>query len=307
MMHRTETQNGPARGARVTAGQVRRILSSLRSLLVPLSIFPCVSGCAALQLGIVNHAGPVAERQWHLYLVVGSVLIFVALPVLLLTPIVAWHYRLSNKNDAVRPNWNFSWIIEGLIWIPPTGIVIALSIILWRSTHELDPYRPLASDRPVLEVQVVALDWKWLFIYPDEHVAVMNQLAIPVGQPVHLSLTSGTVMQSLMIPQLAGQIYAMAGMTNELNLAASRPGTFRGENTQFNGEGFQNQTFDVLALAPTAYEDWLTKVRTSGQPLTDSDVAQLFKSSVEPQPIYYASIPPHLFHQIHDKATEPTR
>ena len=117
--------------------------------------------------------------------------------------------------------------------------------MLWHYTHTLDPYRPIASDQPALEVQAVGLDWKWLFIYPDERIAAVDQLVIPVGRPVHISLTSGTVMQSLMIPQLAGQIYAMAGMTTQLNLAASRPGVYRGENTQFNGAGFQNEKFDV--------------------------------------------------------------
>ena len=132
-----------------------------------------------------------------------------------------------------------------MIWIPPTGIVIGLGFLLWHYTHTLDPYRPIASNQPALEIQAVGLDWKWLFIYPDQRVAAVNQMVIPVGRPVHISLTSGTVMQALLIPQLAGQIYAMAGMTTQLNLAASRPGVYRGENTQFNGTGFQNEKFNV--------------------------------------------------------------
>ena len=212
-----------------------------------------LSGCDALKLGVMNHAGPIAASQWHLYVIVGIVLVFVAGPVLLLTPIIAWHYRLSNRNSAFRPDWDFSWLLEGLIWIPPTGIVIGLGFVLWNYTHTLDPYRPIASDQPALEIQAVALDWKWLFIYPDQRVAAVNQMVIPVGRPIHISLTSGTVMQSLLIPQLAGQIYAMAGMTTQLNLAASRPGTYRGENTQFNGTGFQNEKFNVIALPPADY------------------------------------------------------
>ena len=125
-----------------------------------------LSGCDALKLGVMNHAGPIAASQWRLYVIVGIVLIFVAGPVLLLTPLIAWHYRLSNKHSAFRPNWGFSWTLEGFIWIPPIGIVIGLSFLLWRYTHTLDPYRPLASDQPALEVQAVGLDWKWLFIYP---------------------------------------------------------------------------------------------------------------------------------------------
>jgi cytochrome o ubiquinol oxidase subunit 2 len=264
-----------------------------------------LSGCDALKLGVMNHAGPIAASQWHLYVIVGIVLIFVAGPVLLLTPLVAWHYRLSNKKSAFRPKWDFSWTLEGLIWIPPIGIVIGLGVVLWHYTHTLDPYRPIASDQPALEVQAVALDWKWLFIYPDQRIAVINQLAIPVGRPVHISLTSGTVMQALLIPQLAGQIYAMAGMTTQLNLAASRAGTYRGENTQFNGTGFQNEKFNVLALSRPDYDRWVASMRASAHPLDATAYAGLFKKSSPPQPIVFSSVPPHLFQRILAHSQEP--
>ena len=162
---------------------------------------------------------------------------------ILLTPVFAWHNRLANTRSAYRPQWSFSWPLEGLIWIPPTLIVVSLAVLVWRDTHALDPYRPLPSDLPPTEVQAVALDWKWLFIYPDKQIAAADELVFPADRPVHLKLTSGTVMQSLLFPQLAGQIFAMAGMTTQLNIAADRPGTYRGENTQFNGEGFQRQKF----------------------------------------------------------------
>jgi cytochrome o ubiquinol oxidase subunit 2 len=264
-----------------------------------------LSGCDALKLGVMNHAGPIAASQWHLYVIVGIVLIFVAGPVLLLTPLVAWHYRLSNKKSAFKPKWDFSWTLEGLIWIPPIGIVIGLGVVLWNYTHVLDPYRPIASEQPALEVQAVALDWKWLFIYPDQRIAVINQLAIPVGRPVHISLTSGTVMQALLIPQLAGQIYAMAGMTTQLNLAASRAGTYRGENTQFNGTGFQNEKFNALALSPADYDRWVARVRASAHPLDATAFAGLFKKSSPPQPILFSSVPRNLFQHILVHSQEP--
>lgn len=263
-----------------------------------------LGGCGALKLSVVNHAGPIAASQWHLYIIVGIVLVFVAGPVLLLTPLIAWHYRLSNKNDSFKPNWGFSWTLEGLIWIPPIGIVIGLAVVLWHYTHALDPYRPIASNQPALEVQVVGLDWKWLFIYPDEHIALLNQLVIPVGRPVHLSLTSGTVMQSLLIPELAGQIYAMPGMTSQLNLATSRIGAFRGENTQFNGMGFQNEKFNVVALTPADYSRWLARVRASTHPLNAAAYAALFQKS-SPPPTAFSSIPPRLFQTILVKTREP--
>ena len=233
--------------------------------------------------------------------------VFVAGPVLLLTPLIAWHYRLSNKHHAFRPNWSFSWTLEGFIWIPPTGIVIGLGVLLWNYTHALDPYRPIASNRPALEVQAVAFDWKWLFIYPDEGIATINQLSLPVDRPVHISLTSGTVMQALLIPQLAGQIYAMAGMTTQLNLAAAQPGTYRGENTQFNGDGFQNEKFPVTALKAADFDHWVASVRASSHPLDPNAYAGLFQKSSPLGPVEFSSVPQHLFQAILAQSTEPGR
>jgi len=287
--------------ARSTIARVRRLrlTVSIAALLL--------SGCDVLKLGVVNHAGPIAASQWHLYLIVGSVLVFVAGPVLLLTPIIAWHYRLANKDSAFKPKWVFSWGLEGLVWIPPTAIVIGLAFVLWHYTHVLDPYRRIASDQPALEVQAIALDWKWLFIYPDEHIATVNELDIPVGRPVHISLTSGTVMQSLMVPQLAGQIYAMAGMTTQLNLAASRAGVFRGENTQFNGKGFQNEKFNVVARPPADYARWVGRVRASARPLDAAAYARVTQRSVVAQPVFFSAIPPGLFGHVLVQAQELKR
>jgi cytochrome o ubiquinol oxidase subunit II len=265
-----------------------------------------LGGCDAVRLGFLNAAGPVAGGERHLFIIVSIVLIFVIGPVLLLTPIIAWYYRLSNKNSAYRPTWEFSWPLEGLIWIPPVGIVIGLAFLLWTYTHRYDPYAPIRSALPTIEVQAVGLDWKWLFIYPDRGIATVNQLAIPVGQPVHLSLTSGTVMQSMLVPQLAGQIYAMAGMTTQLNLAADRPGTFIGENTQFNGNGFQQQKFAVVAMPHGDYAQWLERVRQSARPLDAAALAQLFEKSAPVSPIFYSSVPPGLFQNILTKSRAGT-
>ncbi|MGR6329636.1 cytochrome ubiquinol oxidase subunit II [Sphingomonas sp. XXL09] len=266
--------------------------------MVALALPLLLGGCAALQLGIVNHAGPVAADQWHVYVILSVVLIFVAGPVLLLVPLIAWHYRISNTRDAYRPNWGFSWPLEIMVWVPPIGIVIGLAFLLWNATHRLDPYRPLFAAQPAVEVQAVALDWKWLFIYPDEGIASANRLVIPAGRPVHVSLTSGTVMQSLLIPQLAGQVYAMAGMRTQLNFAASRAGVFRGENTQYNGKGFQDQKFDVIAMDATRYRAWLTKIRATPVPLDGRALTRMTARSVEPRPLAFSRVPPHLFDRI---------
>ena len=265
-----------------------------------LTVAACAAlgGCDVVRLGVMDAAGPVAGAQRHLYFVLSIVLVFVAGPVLVLTPLIAWHYRLSNKRSAFRPKWEFSWWLEGLIWIPPSVIVIGLGFLLWNTTHELDPYRPVAGAQPPLEIQAVALDWKWLFIYPGEHIATVNQMAIPVGRPVRISLTSGTVMQSMLIPQLAGQIYAMAGMRTELNLAASRPGTYRGENVQYNGTGFAREKFDVLALTPDGYQLWLTQASAAAHPLDEAAYGQLFEQSTPPKPLLFSSAPDGLFQKI---------
>ena len=255
------------------------------------------SGCAALSHGFANAAGPVAADQRHLFVVLACVLVFVAGPVLLLVPLFAWHYRLSNTRHAYRPNWSFSWPVEALIWIPPTAIVIGLAVLLWHHTIRDDPYRPLPGGPPV-EVQAIALDWKWVFLYPRQGVASVDRLTIPVGRPVRIRLTSGTVMQSLMIPQLAGQVYAMAGMTTQLHIMASRPGTFRGANTQYNGDCFAHQRFDVVALPAGAFDRWLTQARAADRPLDAATWRRLSARSVIAQPVVFSSVTPQLFDRV---------
>ncbi len=257
-----------------------------------------LSGCGALDHGFLNAAGPVAAGERHLFIVVCIVLVFVAGPVLILTPLFAWHYRLSNTRDAYRPKWAFSWLLEGFIWIPPTLIVVGLAVILWTDTHKFDPYARLPGETAPVRVQAIALDWKWLFIYPDQHIATVNELDVPAGRPVHLDLTSATVMQSLLLPRLAGQIYAMAGMSTQLNFAADRPGTFLGENVQYNGKGFQNETFEIIARSPGDYARWVEGVRRSGQSLDGMTYQHLFARSVEPKPLFFSTPPPGLFAHI---------
>ena len=242
-----------------------------------------------------------ADHERHLFVIVCIVMLFVIGPVLLLTPVFAWHYRLANTKSAYRPRWSFNWPLEGLIWIPPTLIVIALAFLLWRDTHALDPYKPLPSDLPPTEVQAVALDWKWLFIYPAQRIATVDELVFPTDRPVHLTLTSGTVMQSLLFPRLAGQIYAMAGMTTQLNIAANVPGTYQGENTQFNGDGFQRQHFPVLAMSPADYDKWLAGAKAQTTTLDIPGYAMLAVRSALPHPEVFGSVAPGLFRHVLDQ------
>ena len=260
-----------------------------------------LGGCAALHHGFLGAAGPVAGEQRELFWIVAAILAFVAGPVLILTPIVAWHYRRSNTGNAYRPEWNFSWPLEGFIWIPPAMIVIVLAVLLWTYTHRLDPYRPVAGGPP-LEVQVIAADWKWLFVYPDNAtgagVASVNRLVVPVGRPVRLTMTSTTVMQSLIVPRLTGQIYAMAGMTTHLDFRADQAGTYHGRNTQYNGEGFPHQSFTVEAVAPARFRDWLRGSSRTAPSFRAAGQALLAEKSVVVSPRVYSRVSPGFFASI---------
>ncbi len=260
-----------------------------------LSLVLAVAGCSPAGRGFLDPKGLVAAEDRHLFVIVVLLMLIVVVPVIVLTPFFAWRYRRRNGQAVYRPNWDFSWTLEILIWGGPALIVAVLGVMLWTETHQLDPYRALSSDQAPLEVQVVGLDWKWLFIYPDDHIATVNELAIPENRPIHLSITSDTVMQSLMIPQLAGQIYAMAGMKTQLNLIARESGTFTGENTQYNGTGFHKQRFKTIALSARDFEDWLKQVRASGQALDDAAYRQLSLKSTMAQPLLFSSVDDGLF------------
>ena len=277
--------------------RVRSAISRVEWLLTVTAFLP-LTGCTPFHHGFLAAAGPVADNQRHLFLVVCGVMLFVIGPVLLLTPLFAWHYRLANTKSAYRPQWGFSWSLEGFIWLPPIVIVIVLGFFLWTYTHELDPYKPLPSAVPPTEVQAVALDWKWLFIYPDLNVASVDELVFPADRPVHLTLTSGTVMQSLLFPRLAGQIFAMAGMATQLNIAADQPGTYEGENTQYNGKGFQLQHFPVRALAPADFRQWLAGVKARSTTLDQATYAKLAGRFSLDHPLAYGTVTPGLFRSV---------
>lgn len=257
-----------------------------------------LSGCSTFFRGFLAPAGPVAAAERHELFVVSAIMLLVIGPVLLLTPLIAWYYRASNTKSTYRPQWGFSWLLEGLIWIPPTMIVIVLSVLLWENSERLDPYRPLSSPTPPLQIQAVSLDWKWLFIYPEQHIASVDELILPVGRPVHFSLTSGTVMQSFLLPRLAGQIFTMAGMTTQLNIAVSRPGRYWGENAQFNGTGFPKQKFQVIGVSPSDFSRWVTTLQQKPSLLDDEAYQNLSRQSVLPHPLLFGNVEPDLFSKI---------
>jgi cytochrome o ubiquinol oxidase subunit 2 len=228
-----------------------------------LTMTTCVTGCTPVGLGFLDAAGPVAADQRELFFWVVGLSLVVVLPVTLLTPWLLWRYRYGQNNSVYRPKWEFSLPLEILSWGVPVLIVAVLGWLAWDRSRTLDPYRQIGAQASTLDIQVIALDWKWLFVYPQQGVATINQLVIPTGRPIHLTLTSATVMQSLAIPRLSGQIYAMSGMRTQQYLQANREGEFIGRNTQFNGAGFQEQTFTTRAVSSGAFDSWLSETRQS--------------------------------------------
>lgn len=243
---------------------IRMPLGSVLAL-IAVAMLVASAQIAGASDSFMDPQGPIAAVQ-KTHLLRATVLILVAVvPVLVLVPLIALRYRRRKGGTAAyKPNWDFSARLEMLMWGIPVVIVAILSFYLWKATHRLDPYAAPFGDEPAVQVQVVGLDWKWLFIYPELGIASVGELGIPVKQQIAMTLTTDTVMQSFMIPALAGQIYAMPGMTTQLHLVADRPETMQGENTQYNGRGFTKQKFETLAMQPDEFEAWVESVRQKG-------------------------------------------
>ncbi len=266
-------------------------------LLCPSWLWACTGNCGD-QWAVLTPRGTIADHEKTLILTALGLMLLVVVPVILMTFLFAWKYRASNPRADYDPDWDHSILIEGVVWTIPTLIVAVLGYLVWTSSHALSPYRPIASRQPTLEVQVVAMDWKWLFIYPEWHIATVNQLVIPTGVPVHFSLTSDAVMSSFFIPQLGGQIYAMAGMKTHLHLIADQPGVFQGYNTQFSGQGFSGMMFETVATSGEAFQQWVHQVETGGQVLDRATFAALEKPSINEAPRLFALALPDLFDRI---------
>jgi cytochrome o ubiquinol oxidase subunit 2 len=238
-----------------------------------------LSGCSEAGAGFLTPGGPIASFQLHQLWQVTLIVLIVVVPVLVGVPLLAWRYRYSNTKAQYAPHWDFSTALEYPMWLIPAAIVVVLSVLVWIDAHKLDPYRPIASSKPPLEVQVVGLDWKWLFIYPEYHIATVGEMAFPQDRPVSMRLTTDTVMQAFMIPELGGQIYAMPGMVTQLNLKADKDGSFEGMNTQYNGDGFHAQHFQAVAMKSQDFDRWVEAVQAKGAALNQTGYRLLAKSS----------------------------
>jgi cytochrome o ubiquinol oxidase subunit 2 len=245
--------------------------------------------------------GPVGAAERIVLLDSTVIMLAIVVPVIVAIAGFAWWFRRSNSRAFYWPDWEFSGTLELIVWSIPALVIVFLGGIAWFGSHALDPFLPIRGfEASPLEVEVVALDWKWLFLYPREGVASVNELAVPIGQPIHFRLTSAGVMNSFLVPELGSQIYEMAGMTSQLYLQADEPGTYRGLSTNFSGAGFSGMHFDVRAMSADDYAKWIADAKASGATLDRNAYAELVRPSENVGPMTYRAFEPGLFDAVVD-------
>ncbi|QCP54662.1 ubiquinol oxidase subunit II [Trinickia violacea] len=255
-----------------------------------------LAGCS--NLDVLDPKGSIGAAEKALIGTSTFAMLIVVIPVIILTLVFAWRYRASNRKATYAPKWAHSTAIEVVVWTIPTLIILFLAVLTWKTSHELDPYKPIESEVKPIEIQVVALDWKWLFVYPEYGIATVNQIAFPVGTPVNFRITSDAVMNSFFIPQLGSQIYAMAGMQTKLHLVADHAGDYAGISANYSGEGFSDMKFRALAVSPEEFKAWVQKVKASNERLDMDTYYAVAKPSVKNPVRYFSSSDTELFHKI---------
>jgi len=284
-------------------------MKAFRGLLLSAAIL--LTGCQSV---LMSPSGDLALQQRNLIITSTVLMLLIIVPVIALTLLFAWHYRASNKKATYDPDWDHSTVLELLIWSAPLLIIIALGAITWVSTHKLDPYRPLdrlSAGRPVpadarpLTINVVALDWKWLFIYPEQGIATVNELAAPVDRPIRFQITATSVMNSFFIPALAGQIYAMPGMETKLQAVLNQPGEFQGFSANYSGLGFSGMHFTFHGLSDDGFEQWVQKTKASGGDLSREAYVKLAEPTRNEPVHHYATVAPGLYQAILTRCVQP--
>ena len=251
-----------------------------------------LSGCSE---GVLDPKGPIAEAERQILFNSLGIMLAIVIPTIVAILGVAFWFRSSNTRARYRPDFSYSGRLEMIVWSIPAMTVLLVGGVAWIGAHDLDPRKPIASDVTPIKVQVVSLDWKWLFIYPDLGVASVNQLTVPVGTPISFELTSIGAMNSFFVPQLGSQIYTMAGMATRLHLQADHPGTYRGLSAQYSGEGFADMRFTVNAVGADEFARWVDATRAAGPVLDAQGYADLVKPSAAVAPITYRAVAPDLF------------
>jgi cytochrome o ubiquinol oxidase subunit II len=265
--------------------------------LLSLGAVALLGGCSTMVL--FDPKGPIGQAERFVILAAIALMLLVVLPVFIMACWFPLKYRAANTKATYQPKWNYSAKIDLVMWAVPLAIVTVLALLAWSYTHSLDPYKPIPSSARPLNIEAVSLDWKWLFIYPDQNIATVNQITFPVNVPVSFKITSDTVMTSFFIPQLGSQIYAMAGMQTRLHLLADKPGTYAGHNNQISGRGYADMHFQAHAVSPEEFQAWVQKVRQSKELLDLDRYEQLARPSAGYHPVtYFSAVKPDLFGYI---------
>jgi len=254
-----------------------------------------LGGCS---MEILNPKGDIGAQEKTLILTALGLMLLVVVPVIIMTVYFVWKYRASNTQAVYMPRWAHSTRIEVVVWTIPCIIVAILAVLTWRSSHALDPYRPIESTVEPVNIDVVSLDWKWLFIYPDYDIATVNEIAFPVDAPVQFRITSASVMNSFFIPQLGSQIYSMAGMETKLHLIAREAGTYAGLSANYSGGGFSGMRFKAIATSQQGFQDWIDKAKAANNPLTPQAYEALAAPSTHEAVALYSSTPTGMFDYI---------
>lgn len=269
----------------------QRFKSLLIALLLTATL-PLLSGC---HMVLFEPKGAIAAEQIRLIIIATILMLLIVVPVIIMTIVIAWRYRASNTKATYEPDWAHSVRLEILWWVIPCIIVAILAVITWVTSHKLDPYRPLDSDVKPVTIQAIALDWKWVFIYPEQGIATINYIEIPENTPISFEITSQGPMNALWIPQLGGQIYAMAGMRTRLHLIADTQGIYDGLSGNYSGQGFAEMTFKVKVEAAADFSQWVQSVKKAPDALT----AEVFNALLAPSsalPVqYFSAVQPDLF------------
>ena len=266
-----------------------------------LSLIGILSGCDWV---LFNPKGQIGQDEKDLLITAVLLMLLVVIPVIVMTVMFAWKYRASVK-ARYEPNWAHSTAVEVVVWSIPCLIIIVLSVLTWRSTHELDPYKPLVSDKKPITIEAVSMDWKWLFIYPEFGIATVNEIAFPLNTPVDFKITSDTVMNSFFIPQLGSQIYSMAGMVTSLHLIANEAGQYAGISSNYSGHGFSKMRFTARALAQQSdFDQWVATVKSS-QTMLDAERLKTLEANRNVEEVYpvtyYGHVDNGIFASIVDK------
>jgi cytochrome o ubiquinol oxidase subunit 2 len=255
-----------------------------------------LAGCGGPS--ILEPAGPIAAQNKQILVNSAVIMLAIGIPTILATIGFAWWFRHNNSAAKYDPDFVYSGRVEMIVWSIPTIVILFLGGVIWIGSHELDPRKPLPSKVPPLEVQVVSLDWKWLFIYPQQGVASVNELVVPAGVPVHLSLTSASVMNVFFVPRVGSMIYTMNGMKTDLNLQVDKLGSYYGQSAQLSGDGFSDMNFQMKAVPPAQFGAWAAAAKGTGPVLDGRGYLQLAQQSDNVRPYSYRAVHPKLFEAI---------